>query len=199
LTMGYSFRPWTSPKAISSGDDIRDYITATARDEGIDRHIRFRHRIQRAAWCSQEAKWTVDGVSQLPGGQEEPATLTCNFLFFCAGYYRYSAGYAPEFPDADRFTGRIVHPQAWPEDLEYAGKRVVIIGSGATAVTLLPAIAKTADHVTMLQRSPTYIVSMPEQDAIANWLRGVLPAMLAYRLSRWKNVAFMIYVYQLAR
>jgi len=199
LTMGYSFRPWTSPKAISPGDDIRDYITATARDEGIDRHIHFRHRIERAAWSSQEAKWTVDAVYSLPGGREEPVTLTCNFLFSCAGYYRYSAGHMPEFPDAGRFTGRIVHPQAWPEDLDYAGKRVVIIGSGATAVTLLPAMAKTAGHVTMLQRSPTYIVAAPEQDKIANWLRGVLPAQWAYRLSRWKNVAFMIYVYQLAR
>ena len=199
LTMGYSFRPWTKPKAISPGDDIRDYIAATARDEGIDRNIRFGHRIQRAAWSSQEAKWTVDAVRQLPDGRDEPVTLTCNFLFSCAGYYRYSAGYSPEFPEAGRFKGRVVHPQAWPEDLDYAGKRVVIIGSGATAVTLLPAMAKTAGHVTMLQRSPTYIVSAPEQDAMANWLRGVLPAMWAYRLSRWKNVAFMIYIYQLAQ
>jgi cation diffusion facilitator CzcD-associated flavoprotein CzcO len=199
LTMGYSFRPWTKPKAISPGDDIRDYIAATARDEGIDRNIRFGYRIQRAAWSSQEAKWTVDAVRQLPDGRDEPVTLTCNFLFSCAGYYRYSAGYSPEFPEAGRFKGRVVHPQAWPEDLDYAGKRVVIIGSGATAVTLLPAMAKTAGHVTMLQRSPTYIVSAPEQDAMANWLRGVLPAMWAYRLSRWKNVAFMIYIYQLAQ
>jgi hypothetical protein len=199
LTMGYSFRPWTSPKAISPGDDIRDYMTATARDEGIDRHIRFRHRIQRAAWSSQEAKWTVDTMCILPDGRNEPVTLTCNFLFSCAGYYRYSAGYTPEFPDTGRFSGRIVHPQAWPEDLDYAGKRVVIIGSGATAVTLLPAMVKTAGHVTMLQRSPTYIVSAPEQDAIANRLRGVLPAMWAYKFSRWKNVAFMIYFYQILR
>ena len=199
LTMGYSFRPWTSPKAISPGNDIRDYIAATARDAGIDRHIRFSHRIRRASWSSAEAKWTVEAVRQLPDGRDEPVTLTCNFLFSCAGYYRYSAGYTPEFPDIGRFQGRVVHPQAWREDLDYAGKRVVIIGSGATAVTLLPAMAKTAAHVTMLQRSPTYIVSMPEQDKIANWLRGKLPAMWAYRLSRWKNVAFMIYVYQLAR
>jgi monooxygenase len=199
LTMGYSFRPWTHLKAISPGGDIREYITAAAREAGIDRHIRFRHRIQRAAWSSQEARWTVDAVRKLPDGRDEPVTLTCNFLFSCAGYYRYSAGYTPEFPDIGRFAGRVVHPQAWPEDLDYAGKRVVVIGSGATAVTLIPALAKTAAHVTMLQRSPTYIVSMPEQDKIANWLRGVLPAMWAYRLSRWKNVAFMIYIYQLAR
>jgi cation diffusion facilitator CzcD-associated flavoprotein CzcO len=199
LTMGYSFRPWTHAKAISPGDDIRDYINGAARDAGIDRHIRFRHRIRRAAWSSQEAQWTIDAVRSLPDGREEPAALTCNFLFSCAGYYRYSAGYTPEFPDIGRFQGRVVHPQAWPEDLDYAGKRVVVIGSGATAVTLLPALAKTAGHVTMLQRSPTYIVSMPEQDKIANWLRGVLPAMWAYKLSRWKNVALMIYFYQLAR
>jgi len=199
LTMGYSFRPWTSPKMISPGDDIRDYITAAASEEGIDGHIRFRHRILRAAWSSEDAQWTVDAVRGLPGGPEEPVTLTCNFLFSCAGYYRYSAGYTPEFPDIGRFQGRVVHPQAWPEDLDYAGKRVVIVGSGATAVTLLPAMAKTAGHVTMLQRSPTYVVSMPAEDKIANWLRGFLPAMWAYKLSRWKNVALMIYVYQLAQ
>jgi cation diffusion facilitator CzcD-associated flavoprotein CzcO len=199
LTMGYSFRPWTNPKAISPGNDIRGYITDTARDEGIDRNIRFGHHINRAAWSSKEARWTVCAVRKFPDGHDERVTLTCSFLLSCAGYYRYSAGYAPEFPGAGRFRGRIVHPQAWPEDLDYAGKRVVIIGSGATAVTLLPAMAKTAGHVTMLQRSPTYIVSMPEQDVIANRLRRSLPAMWAYRLSRWKNTAFMIYVYQLAQ
>ncbi len=199
LTMGYSFRPWTSPKAISPGADIREYITATARDEGIDKHIRFRHRIRRISWSSGEAKWTIEAVCTFADGRDEPVTVMCNFLFSCAGYYRYSAGYVPEFPNMGRFEGRVLHPQAWPEDLDYAGKRVIIIGSGATAVTLLPAMAKTARHITMLQRSPTYIVSAPESDEIANRLRGVLPAMWAYRLSRWKNVAFMIYVYQLAR
>ncbi|MGA3039626.1 MAG: NAD(P)/FAD-dependent oxidoreductase [Bryobacteraceae bacterium] len=199
LTMGYAFRPWTSPKMISPGGDIRDYITATARDEGIDRHIRFGHRIQHAAWSSQDARWTVDAVRKLPDGRDETVTLTANLLFSCAGYYRYSAGYLPDFPDIGRFQGRVVHPQAWPDDLDYAGRRVVIIGSGATAVTILPAMAKTAGHVTMLQRSPTYIVSMPEQDKIANWLRGFLPATWAYKLGRWKNVALMIYVYQLAQ
>jgi monooxygenase len=199
LTMGYSFRPWTNPKAISPGDDIRDYIAATARDEGIDRNIRFRHEIKRASWSSQEAKWTVEAVHKSPDGRDEPLTLTCNFLFSCAGYYRYSAGYLPEFPNASRFKGRMIHPQAWPEDLDYAGKRVVIIGSGATAVTLVPAMARTAGHVTMLQRSPTYIISAPEKDRIANWLRRVLPAMWAYRLSRWKNVAFMTYFYQFSQ
>jgi len=199
LTMGYSFRPWTHPRAISPGDDIRNYIADTARDAGITRNIRFQHEIKHASWSSQHAKWSVAALRKLPDGREEPVTLTCNFLLSCAGYYRYSAGYAPEFPNASRFQGRIVHPQAWPEDLDYAGKRMVIIGSGATAVTLLPALARTAGHVTMLQRSPTYIVSLPEQDRIANWLRRFLPAMWAYRLSRWKNVGYMTYVYQLAR
>jgi len=199
LTMGYSFRPWTSPKAISPGDDIRFYITETAREEGIESHIRFRHEIKRAAWSSSEARWTIEAVRTSPDAPDEPVTLTCNFLFSCAGYYRYSAGYTPDFPGIERFKGRVVHPQAWPSDLDYSGKRVVIIGSGATAVTLIPSLAKTAAHVTMLQRSPTYIVSAPEQDPIANWLRGKLPAMWAYRLSRWKNVFLMTWFYQLAQ
>lgn len=199
LTMGYSFRPWSYPKAISPGDDIRDYITATAHDEGIDRHIRFRHQIRRAAWSSQDARWTVEAVRKASDGRDEPVTLTCNFLFSCAGYYRYSAGYLPEFPNTARFQGRIFHPQAWPEDLDYTGKRVVIIGSGATAVTLLPAMAKTAGHVTMLQRSPTYIISAPEKDRIANWLRRVLPAMWAYKLSRWKNLCRLTLFYRLSQ
>jgi monooxygenase len=199
LTMGYGFRPWISPKMIAPGEDIRNYITDTARDEGIDRHIRFRHRIQRAAWSSQEAAWTVYATRRDEQGREQPVTLTCNFLFSCAGYYRYSGGYQPQFASIDSFRGRVIHPQAWPADLDYAGKRVVIIGSGATAVTLLPAMAQTAAHVTMLQRSPTYIISMPGQDAIANRLRSLLPAKWAYRLSRWKNIGLMMYVYQLAQ
>lgn len=199
LTMGYSFRPWTLPKAISPGDDIRNYISDTARDAGIDRHIRFQHQIKRASWSSQDAKWTVEAVRKAPNGDEEPTTLTCNFLFSCAGYYRYSAGHAPEFPNSSRFQGHIVHPQAWPKDLDYTGKRVVIIGSGATAVTLVPAMAKTAAQVTMLQRSPTYVISAPEQDRIANWLRRVLPATWAYRLARWKNVGFMTFFYRLSQ
>jgi monooxygenase len=198
LTMGYSFRPWTHPKAISPGEDIREYITATARDEGIDRNIRFRHQIKGASWSSEEAQWTVEATRSADGG-EIPVTLTCNFLFCCAGYYRYSAGYLPEFPNASSFKGRMFHPQAWPQDLDYAGKRVVVIGSGATAVTLIPAMAKTAAHVTMLQRSPTYVISAPEKDRIANFLRHIMPAMWAYRLSRWKNVGFMTYIYQLSQ
>jgi monooxygenase len=194
LTMGYSFRPWTSPKAVSPGNDIRDYISDTARDEGIDRNIRFGHHIQSASWSSEDAKWTVQAICM-----NEPVTLTCNFLFSCAGYYRYSSGYLPELPNIDTFGGRVIHPQAWPGDLDYSGKRVVIIGSGATAVTLVPAMAKTAGHVTMLQRSPTYVISLPEKDVIANGLRRVLPSMWAYKLSRWKNVAFMTWIYQFSQ
>jgi len=199
FTMGYSFRPWTSPQTIAPGGDIRNYVTATARDAGINQHIRFRHRIQSAAWSSSDARWTVQAVRVEPSGRETPVTLTCSFLFSCAGYYRYSAGYRPDFPELGQFTGRVIHPQAWPEDLDYAGKRIVIIGSGATAVTLLPAMAKTAAHVTMLQRSPTYIVSLPAEDRIANFLRLLMPDMAAYRISRWKNVTYMLYVYRLAQ
>jgi len=194
FTMGYSFRPWTSPKAISPGDAIRDYISSTARDEGIDAHIRFGHHIHSASWSTEDATWTIHAID--PSGE---VTLTCNFLFSCAGYYRYSSGYTPEFPSIDRFDGLVVHPQAWPENLDYADKRIVIIGSGATAVTLVPAMAKTAAHVTMLQRSPTYVISLPEKDVIANFLRRVLPSMWAYKLSRWKNVAFMTWIYQFSQ
>jgi monooxygenase len=199
LTMGYSFRPWTHPKAISPGDDIRDYISATARDAGIDRNIRFRHTIKQAAWSSEDAQWTIQAVRKSADDKEELVTLTSNFLFSCAGYYRYSSGYSPEFPNVGRFQGRIIHPQLWPEEVDYTGKRVLIIGSGATAVTLLPAMAKTAGHVTMLQRSPTYVISAPEKDVIANFLRHILPSTWAYRLSRWKNVGFMTGIYQFSQ
>ena len=199
LTMGFSFRPWTNPKMISPGDDIREYISDTAREEGIDRHIRFRHQIKRASWSSQDAKWTVDAVRKSADGREEPVKLTCNFLFSCAGYYRYSAGYLPEFPNASRFRGRIVHPQLWPEDLDYTGKRVLVIGSGATAVTLIPSMAGKAAHVTMLQRSPTYMISMPGQDAMAQRLRRFLPAKWVFWLCRWRNIGFTVFFYNLAQ
>jgi monooxygenase len=199
FTMAYAFRPWQNTKAISDGNLICQYISDTAREESIDKHIRFNHRVIRADWSSRDAHWKVEALRKLPDGREDAVTLTCNFLFSCAGYYRYSSGYTPEFRGRERFTGTIVHPQAWPQDLDYAGKRVVVIGSGATAVTLVPAIAKTAAHVTMLQRSPTYIVSLPEQDAVAGVLQRVLPSRLASGIARWKNIAFMTYVYQLAR
>ena len=188
LTMGYGFKPWTHPSAISPGDAIRDYITETASEEGIDRHIRFRHQVTRAAWDSESARWTVEARKRDAEGRTETVRFSAGFLFSCAGYYRYSAGYTPEFAGRERFRGLIVHPQHWPEDLDYAGKRIVVIGSGATAVTLIPALARSAGHVTMLQRSPTYIVSRPEKDMLANVLRKILPASWAYAIPRWRNI-----------
>jgi monooxygenase len=184
-TLGFSFKPWTNPKAIADGWSIIEYLRETAREHGIDRRIRFRHRVTRASWSSEDARWTVE-VRRADAG--DVVQLTCNFLFMCSGYYDYAEGYTPEFPGRERFRGRIVHPQKWTDDIDYAGKRVVVIGSGATAVTLVPEMAKEAAHVTMLQRSPTYIVSMPGEDVIANWLRRWLPVRVAYGLTRWKNV-----------
>lgn len=199
LTMGYSFRPWTQPKTISDGDAIRAYIEDTARESGIEGRIRFRHRVVRAEWSSGDARWTVEARVRDANGREETVRYTAGFLCSCAGYYRYEAGYTPEFPGRERFTGAIVHPQQWPEDVDYAGKRVVIIGSGATAITLLPSLAKTAGHVTMLQRSPTWIVSRPDQDRIANFLRGFLPASVAFRVARGLNTALQQWAYASSR
>lgn len=194
-TLGYSFRPWRDAKAIADGPSILKYVRDTARDHGIDQKIRFRHRVKRAAWSSNDALWTVE--AELPSG--EVARFTCNFLFMCSGYYNYEAGYTPEFQGTERFQGRIVHPQKWTEDVDYAGKRVVVIGSGATAVTLVPELAKTAAHVTMLQRSPTYIVARPQEDAIANWLRRHFPAKFAHGVTRWKNVLLGMLFYNSCR
>lgn len=184
-TLGYSFRPWRQAQAIADGSSILEYVRDTARHYGIDEKIRYHHRVKRAAWSSQEALWTIE-VER--GSSAQPVRYTCNFLFMCSGYYSYAAGYTPEFPGRELYAGRIVHPQNWTDDVDYAGKRVVVIGSGATAVTLVPELAKRAAHVTMLQRSPTYIIARPQHDAIANWLRAHLPAKLAYGLTRWKNV-----------
>lgn len=199
LTMGYSFRPWSRPEMISPGPAIREYVEDTAREGGIDKHIRFRHQVQRASWSSADAQWTLEAVRTLADGRQEAVTFTCNFLFSCAGYYRYSAGYSPEFPGTERFQGAIIHPQKWPEDLDYSGKRVVVIGSGATAVTLIPAMAKTAGHVTMLQRSPTYVVSAPGQDKMAQALRKRLPELWVYWICRWRNVGLGTVMWQIAR
>ena len=184
-TLGYSFRPWTSPAAIAQGDEILAYIRDTATESGIDRHIRYRHRVDHARWSSGEARWTVDVTDAATATR---VTYTCSFLLVCAGYYDYAAGYTPAFPGRERFAGRIVHPQHWTPDVDYAGKRVVVIGSGATAVTLVPELAKRAAHVTMLQRSPSYIMSRPTADRIADWLRAHVPARAAYSVTRWKNV-----------
>jgi monooxygenase len=195
-TLGYRFRPWTEAKSIADGDSILRYVRDTARDGDIERHVRFRHRVVGAEWSSAEARWTVEAERTDTGAT---VTISCDFLFMNSGYYRYEEGYAPEFPGRDRFEGEVVHPQHWPEDLDYAGKRVVVIGSGATAMTLVPALAKEAARVTMLQRSPTYVISMPGEDGIANRLRAVLPDRVVYPLVRWKNVILQGIFYRLSR
>jgi cation diffusion facilitator CzcD-associated flavoprotein CzcO len=195
-TLGYSFRPWTEAKAIADGPAILKYVRETARDFGVDRHIRFRHTVKRASWSSADARWTVEVEV---GPDKTPARFTCGFLFACSGYYDYAEGHRPTWAGEDAFAGRIVHPQFWPEDLDYTGKKVVVIGSGATAVTLVPEMAKTAAHVTMLQRSPTYMASRPAEDALANKLRERLPAKLAYDLIRWRNVLFGMWFFNLSR
>ncbi|MDB5750937.1 MAG: dependent oxidoreductase [Ramlibacter sp.] len=194
FTLGYSFRPWTSDAAIAPGPAIRDYVRETARLHGVDRHIRFGHRVTAAQWGSAQARWTV---SVLAGGGE--LQFRCRFLYFCSGYYDYAQGHVPELAGRAGFQGRIVHPQQWPADLDYTGRRVVVIGSGATAVTLLPEMAARAAHVTMLQRSPGYIVALPSRDAIGAALQRLLPARLAYHLIRWKNILLALGLYNYAR
>ncbi len=184
-TLGYSFKPWTSKKTIADGPAILDYLNETVDEYDIRRHIRFNHLVTDASWSTDNAAWTVTGARSDDGSS---ISYTCNFLFMCSGYYSYKGGYEPDFPGSEKFAGPIVHPQKWPEDLDYAGKKVVIIGSGATAVTLVPAMAQTAASVTMLQRSPTYVVSRPSEDPVANSLRKVLPNKLAYDLTRRRNV-----------
>lgn len=196
FTLGYSFRPWTQGKAIADGASILDYVRDTAREFGIDRHIRFRQKVVSASWSSEGARWTVEAEV---GPEREPIHYTCNFLYICSGYYSYESGYMPEFPGMATYRGTLVHPQQWPVDLDYSGKRIVVIGSGATAVTLVPALARTAAHVTMLQRSPSYILSLPDKDPLADRLHRLLPDKLAYRLIRWKNVAISMALYSLCR
>jgi monooxygenase len=198
-TLGYSFRPWTEPKAIADGPRILNYVRETAQQNGIDEKIRFNRRVKRVSWSSDEARWTVEAERKAGEGAAEIVRFTCSFLFMCSGYYRYEEGYTPEFAGTADFEGQIVHPQKWPENLDYAGKRVVVIGSGATAVTLVPELAKMAAHVTMLQRSPTYVVARPAEDALANKLRRNLSAKLAYHLIRWRNVLLGMYFFQLCR
>ena len=193
-TLGFRFRPWPDAKSIADGPAILGYVRETAREHGVDRAIRFGHRVVRAEWSSADAAWTVD--VERAG---ETTRFTCGFLFFCTGYYRYDEGYTPELPGVERFGGPVVHPQHWPQDLDYAGQRVVVIGSGATAVTLVPAMAETAAHVTMLQRSPSYVVSLPAEDPVARGLRRFLPERVVYPIVRWKNVLLTMLSFQLAR
>jgi monooxygenase len=195
-TLGYSFRPWKEARAIADGPSILNYVRQTAGENGIDRHICFNHRVARAEWSSADARWTVEARRT---DTDEVVPMSCGFIFVCTGYYRYDEGYTPKFEGTERFAGRIVHPQQWTDDIDYAGKRVVVIGSGATAVTLVPAMARTAGHITMLQRSPSYVVSLPAEDPIAGLLRRRLPPKVAYGIVRWKNVLLTLLSFQLSR
>ncbi|MFG1816772.1 flavin-containing monooxygenase [Kribbella sp. NPDC049174] len=190
FTLGFPFHPWTAAKAIADGPSILEYLHETASTYGIDKHIRFGQRVVRASWSSADARWTVETTQE---------SYTCSFLYVCSGYYDYDSGYVVDFPGQSEFQGQVVHPQHWPEDLDYTGQRVVVVGSGATAVTLVPAMARTAEHVTMLQRSPSYVASRPAHDAFSDRLRAVLPEKLAHRLIRGKNVLFSSAVYSAFR
>jgi len=196
FTFGYSFKPWVTNKVLADGDSIRSYVRETAEEYGVLEKIRFRHRVRAASWSSEEARWTVTGERTDTG---EEFALSASFIVMCTGYYNYDEGHAPEFPGAERFNGTIVHPQFWPEELDYEGKRVVVIGSGATAVTLVPAMADRAEHVTMLQRSPSYVLSLPAVDPTARALRRFLPEMVVHRITRAKNVAIMLGIFKLSR
>jgi cation diffusion facilitator CzcD-associated flavoprotein CzcO len=193
-TFGYSFKPWTSDNAIAGAGEILDYLSETVQENGIEPHIRFGHKLLAADWSSDDARWTVQVET---AGQTNE--LTCGVLFCASGYYDYNAGFTPAFEGREDFMGTVVHPQHWPEDLDYAGKRVVVIGSGATAVTLIPAMADTAAHVTMLQRSPGYVVALPAKDPIANGLRRVLPGKVAYALTRRLNIAKQRLLYNVSK
>lgn len=183
FTLGYRFKPWLGEKALADGAAIRDYVVETAEEFGVAERVRYSHKVVDAAWDSATARWTVEVLVD-----GEPATYTTDFLYCCSGYYSYESGYRPTFPGEERYEGTFVHPQEWPEDLDYAGKRVVVIGSGATAITLVPSMAREAAHVTMLQRTPTYVISIPAVDKLSLALRKVLPDMTAYQVVRWRNV-----------
>ena len=191
-TLGYNFKPWKEGKAIADGPSILSYIRETASESGIDQNIRYQHRVTSPKWSSEDAAWTLEARNT---ANDEIVVIRCNFLLMCSGYYNYEQGYLPEFKGRDNFVGEIIHPQHWPEDLDYNGKKVVIIGSGATAVTLVPEMAKHAEHVTMLQRSPTYMGSAPDTDWLARLLQWLLPEKTAYAITRWKNIRYQRFIY----
>jgi cation diffusion facilitator CzcD-associated flavoprotein CzcO len=195
-TLGFSFKPWTEAKSIADGPSILQYLKQTVAQFGIDKNIRYGQLVTQAQWSTDDAQWTVTSTNKATGAS---STITCSFLFMCSGYYSYKKGHTPEFAGRERFNGTVVHPQSWPTDLDYAGKRVVVIGSGATAVTIVPAMADKAAHVTMLQRSPTYMVSRPDHDVMANRMRKVLPEKIAYNLTRVKNTWRQQLVYNKTR
>jgi monooxygenase len=195
-TLGYSFYPWTSDRALADGPSILAYVRETAARFGIDRHIRFQHRVERVSWSSADARWTVHGTR---GASATPFAIRCRFLMGCTGYYRYDAGFTPDLPGLGEFAGTVLHPQQWPADFDPAGKRIVVIGSGATAITLVPALAARGAHVTMLQRSPTYIISRPAVDQTARRLRRVMPAAAAHAAIRWRNIGLNNALYEFCR
>ena len=195
-TLGYRFRPWDKEKSIADGASILRYIEDTASSSGVAEHIRFCHRVVRAEWSTPEARWLVTAERTDTG---ETVQFTCGFLFGCTGYYRYDHGYRPEFPGMDHFSGPVVHPQFWPEDIDVTAKRVVVIGSGSTAITLVPALAERASHVTMLQRSPTYVASVPEKSPLSTLMRRVVPKRWSPRATRWAHALFTQGFYQLSR
>ena len=194
FTLGYGFHPWREPKVIADGPSIKSYVNATAKEYGIDRHIRFSTRVEAIAFDTASGRWTVTARTR-----DGEMRYSCGFLWMCSGYYRYSEGYTPDFPDAHKFRGRIIHPQLWPKDFDYSGKRVVVIGSGATAVTLIPSMTDTAAHVTMLQRSPSWFFSLPQNSSAAEALSRVLPRSLAYRFVRWYRIVFQQIMYKIIR
>lgn len=196
-TLGYRFKPWRAEKAIADGPSILDYVNETADENAIRKNIHFNSLLRKASWSSDDARWTLEIESAEDGELREP--MTCGVLLMCSGYYSYDEGYRPIFEGEEDFEGPMFHPQFWPEDLDYAGKRVVVIGSGATAMTVVPAMAKDVEHITMLQRSPTYVVSRPAKDAIANFLRRILPERVAYAITRFKNVQLQNWMYKRTR
>jgi cation diffusion facilitator CzcD-associated flavoprotein CzcO len=195
-TLGYNFKPWLESKAIADGPSILNYIRETAAENKIDRNIRYGHEVKRATWSSDDAAWTIEAQCKEKG---DSAVIRCNVILMCSGYYSYESGHTPAFRGRERFGGEIIHPQQWPENIDYRDKKVVVIGSGATAVTLIPELAEEARHVVMLQRSPTYMVSAPDEDWIANFLRKILPQKTAYAITRWKNIRFQQMVYRRTR
>ncbi|MGV9803894.1 flavin-containing monooxygenase [Mycobacterium sp. NPDC003449] len=195
FTLGFRFKPWESAHSIADGPSIWNYINETAVENGIDKHIRTNHRVLAADWSDADNRWTLTVDNN---GEEKQ--ITCSFLSVCSGYYNYDQGYSPEFPGSADFTGQVIHPQHWPEDLDFAGKKIVVIGSGATAITLIPSLAKQgAGHVTMLQRSPTYIGSLPLVDPIAVKANKYLPKGMAHIVNRWKAIGYATGQYQVAR
>ena len=198
-TLGYVFRPWTRREAIAAGSTILDYLRETAQAYGVDQHIRYRCRVESASWSSEDAWWTVTVQRTSANGEVDWTTVTCGLLYLCSGYYRYDAGHTPTWPGQESFAGRVVHPQHWPADLEVAGRRVVVVGSGATAVTLVPALAQQGASVTMLQRSPSYVLSLPGEAPIATLLRRVLPERQAHRAVRWTSIRMGTAIYTLSR